>query len=165
MRERNSWAVRIIPARAGFTGSRTRSWRGRWDHPRSRGVYGVTARSDQTRAGSSPLARGLRLDPSSPIVGFRIIPARAGFTGPGRRHRPPGPDHPRSRGVYHAFLPPYRDDTGSSPLARGLRRYAHVGVPPPGIIPARAGFTVAELVDALQGGDHPRSRGVYEDSS
>ena len=30
-----------------------------------------------------------------------------------------------------------------------------------GIIPARAGFTVAELPDAAIVRDHPRSRGVY----
>ena len=30
-----------------------------------------------------------------------------------------------------------------------------------GIIPARAGFTDADIRRAYRGGDHPRSRGVY----
>ena len=51
--------IRIIPARAGFTSSDKKpSLRAR-DHPRSRGVYGLTGDDDQALAGSSPLARGL----------------------------------------------------------------------------------------------------------
>ena len=50
---------RIIPARAGFTTSRTtRSNDGR-DHPRSRGVYPSASSTSPGTAGSSPLARGL----------------------------------------------------------------------------------------------------------
>ena len=32
------------------------------------------------------------------------------------------------------------------------------------IIPARAGFTALEIAFKRRGGDHPRSRGVYDDS-
>ena len=52
--------MRIIPARAGFTGRRARFFQADADHPRSRGVY-------VTPWGVIP-AR------------VRIIPARAGFT-------------------------------------------------------------------------------------
>ena len=91
---------RIIPARAGFTrGSPSRSLPS-GDHPRSRGVYLLTAVVDSLPEGSSPLARGLRRKLRRVRARSRIIPARAGFTpgrdpGPGR-----GADHPRSRGVY-----------------------------------------------------------------
>ena len=91
---------RIIPARAGFT--RRRYLRGRevQDHPRSRGVYWVQAATGASRAGSSPLARGLLADGYEVTNQLRIIPARAGFThgqvGADRRDG----DHPRSRGVY-----------------------------------------------------------------
>ena len=54
---------------------------------------------------------------------------------------------------------------GSSPLARGLRRRVVVGVGDAGIIPARAGFTVAVVVVIGVSPDHPRSRGVYSPSS
>ena len=77
-----AWArVGIIPARAGFT-PRLPVRRGQsWDHPRSRGVYNTKTDPYSQAAGSSPLARGLRLPHVEAVVGTRIIPARAGFTG------------------------------------------------------------------------------------
>ena len=144
-RSRPRRATRIIPARAGFTFSILSSTPHAWDHPRSRGVYSgavmawypcswiIPARAGFTLAGlvdprlcdgSSPLARGLRrrMDRRSFIL--RIIPARAGFT-PWRRARsPPRKDHPRSRGVYAVAGTVGLATSGSSPLARGLRRRA-----------------------------------------
>ena len=115
----------------------------------------------RSRAGSSPLARGL---PSRPTRGWprtRIIPARAGFTATDVLVYADPPDHPRSRGVYagHACLRSYR--LGSSPLARGLLRRGSWRRPAPGIIPARAGFTGRGQPSAAAAPDHPRSRGVY----
>ena len=92
---------------------------------------------------------------------MRIIPARAGFTvlaGVGRRNRT---DHPRSRGVYSAVFSTPETKTGSSPLARGLRRGRLPLVAPCRIIPARAGFTAHEKAGSSPTTDHPRSRGVY----
>ena len=112
-----------------------------WDHPRSRGVYGMAHRPGGRRLGSSPLARGLPGDDMADQPRNGIIPARAGFT----RWRPhrgtPSTDHPRSRGVYE--LPP-------AGLCTVLR-----------IIPARAGFTERAHLQSLTRADHPRSRGVY----
>ena len=133
--------VRIIPARAGFTFGSQRHWTGRKDHPRSRGVYMTGMDPPDVADGSSPLARGLqrRVPGRLPTVG--IIPARAGFTRSGRRRGEPGPDHPRSRGVYHSGC--------GEELFR--RR----------IIPARAGFTTGGWSLHSSSSDHPRSRGVY----
>ena len=72
-----------------------------------------------------------------------IIPARAGFT--------LGPvvfddfdeDHPRSRGVYSHLGSLGHSVRGSSPLARGLRVALINNELNIGIIPARAGFTMA----------------------
>ena len=97
-RSRRGWG--IIPARAGFTGSRPMGGVHSADHPRSRGVYLARFPLLEEWTGSSPLARGLLdalgREPQVP----RIIPARAGFT----HGRLPGwvlgGDHPRSRGVY-----------------------------------------------------------------
>ena len=72
--------LRIIPARAGFTSWSTTPTRRTTDHPRSRGVYFMSAFTGMRIRGSSPLARGLRRRHH----GWRRI------------HR----DHPRSRGVY-----------------------------------------------------------------
>ena len=98
-----------------------------------------------------------------------IIPARAGFTGHAGARPPASWDHPRSRGVY---VPQSWDTalhTGSSPLARGLRRgrgrgYVLTWDHPRsrGVYsPARAGFTPPLTRGSLLMWDHPRSRGVY----
>ena len=131
------------------------------DHPRSRGVYLASFTSPRQVGGSSPLARGLLL------VGFLgwlrsgIIPARAGFTAGDRQPEGSGEDHPRSRGVYadHGLISD--PNTGSSPLARGLREDDLAQTDARRIIPARAGFTAASPTSSLPARDHPRSRGVY----
>ena len=133
---------RIIPARAGFTTVRPATFASTWDHPRSRGVYG----SGRSRA----------------LTCTRIIPARAGFTDRGVSETPARWDHPRSRGVYLSIICPQGTGSGSSPLARGLRRRRHAGEDHVGIIPARAGFTFSFRRLTLHYTDHPRSRGVYE---
>ena len=56
-------------------------------------------------SGSSPLARGLRTAVAGVGAGLRIIPARAGFTEQFLDFHAAPPDHPRSRGVYHAMSP------------------------------------------------------------
>ena len=112
---------RIIPARAGFTPTGPTPTSPRADHPRSRGVYVNAFGTADAISGSSPLARGLppytamRRTPSpgsSPLArglptldapiptGYRIIPARAGFTPPATSGTRSWEDHPRSRGVY-----------------------------------------------------------------
>ena len=113
------------------------------------------------RAGSSPLARGLRRRRPADQPGHRIIPARAGFTAlPCWRGAGTG-DHPRSRGVYRYLGATDSEHWGSSPLARGLRRGRLRGELTPGIIPARAGFTHPRTSGSRSCPDHPRSRGVY----
>ena len=113
--------------------------------------------------GSSPLARGLLQDGAGTGGDERIIPARAGFTTSSSFQRLYPTDHPRSRGVYLAkrCLPCRRN--GSSPLARGLLSASFLDRQPPGIIPARAGFTSRIWLRWLRMRDHPRSRGVYAD--
>ena len=111
----------IIPARAGFTKSRSRARRPCADHPRSRGVYLLPLQLAHEAEGSSPLARGL--------------PKRPEFRAPICR------DHPRSRGVYEIAAKVRLEDMGSSPLARGLPGDQGYRRRRPRIIPARAGFT------------------------
>ena len=52
-------ALRIIPARAGFTARHVTITGARRDHPRSRGVYCKVGDNTYKKHGSSPLARGL----------------------------------------------------------------------------------------------------------
>ena len=114
-------AVRIIPARAGFTRRPSTSTLRDRDHPRSRGVYARACLGAVSAAGSSPLARGLLGEDhlSAAVVG--IIPARAGFTHATSWRSACLPDHPRSRGVYMRSPVVFCHQRGSSPLARGLR--------------------------------------------
>ena len=111
--------------------------------------------------GSSPLARGLRGSSARTASPPGIIPARAGFTGGPLGLSFSLPDHPRSRGVYPRIESSKRFSIGSSPLARGLRRGLGGGGEAGGIIPARAGFTLAVPEGQGESLDHPRSRGVY----
>ena len=158
-------AVRIIPARAGFTLAAENVVSVRGDHPRSRGVYANTTRDGVPIGGSSPLARGLLLPVQVTRGRRRIIPARAGFTPPASARPLPDADHPRSRGVYASGARTTARSAGSSPLARGLPRRANHRGPRRRIIPARAGFTGAKTKLAGLGQDHPRSRGVYHSAT
>ena len=112
--------VRIIPARAGFTCHSVTLHASPWDHPRSRGVYSTTAPNDPPLAGSSPLARGLLVISWRRSFLLRIIPARAGFTALSAGAGEVLGDHPRSRGVYRTSSTTSSNNSGSSPLARGL---------------------------------------------
>ena len=132
----------IIPARAGFT--RTQS--------------PAAARS----GGSSPLARGLRNTTMTVLTARRIIPARAGFTSSPSTPAASTRDHPRSRGVYTGSATDHPGHDGSSPLARGLLNVNSEKRERMGIIPARAGFTTPKERIAYGQQDHPRSRGVYQ---
>ena len=154
---------RIIPARAGFTRTGSARHAPPRDHPRSRGVYFSSCATSGTWNGSSPLARGLQRLRSMEARGRRIIPARAGFTRPGRKYSWWRQDHPRSRGVYPVDAFTTMAEAGSSPLARGLHSQRLAALDRTRIIPARAGFTVHDRVPFCLGADHPRSRGVYAD--
>ena len=151
----------IIPARAGFTLGRPIPLPLGRDHPRSRGVYWVYDQKMMQYLGSSPLARGLRWCSLLTGINVRIIPARAGFTRARRAGCSAHPDHPRSRGVYMRLAWADVSPSGSSPLARGLRRRRRSQDPDGWIIPARAGFTALVSAALRPGADHPRSRGVY----
>ncbi len=137
-------ALRIIPARAGFTPLRW-GWRlRRQDHPRSRGVYPRRRPGPTSPVGSSPLARGLLIAYWFVLGVSGIIPARAGFTRRRLGATTGRADHPRSRGVYHTVSRWHLRLAGSSPLARGLRPQCPGSTRTLGIIPARAGFTLAD---------------------
>ena len=158
-----AWAalLRIIPARAGFTGRDNLVQRPAQDHPRSRGVYAAEAALADEAEGSSPLARGLHHPSRAAAMRARIIPARAGFTRPSMRIRPRSWDHPRSRGVYWHPGRGRPRPGGSSPLARGLPQNHGQRRRQLRIIPARAGFTRRWPRPRRRPPDHPRSRGVY----
>ncbi|VEI15510.1 Domain of uncharacterised function (DUF2825) [Actinomyces viscosus] len=156
--------MRIIPARAGFTGRVLRRSCHSRDHPRSRGVYYDKGDGSLYKPGSSPLARGLRKEKFKITINEGIIPARAGFTCRLTFLLSGLWDHPRSRGVYPAGSGACLRRRGSSPLARGLPTPSSASMCHARIIPARAGFTQPLRAFGRFPWDHPRSRGVYPDS-
>ena len=130
-------------------------------HPRSRGEHQGSIIKRNSITGSSPLARGTRLDRLSRSPARGLIPARAGNTGRDSRRGAPYRAHPRSRGE-HGF----RDDgkphvEGSSPLARGTPVATAVSRVLRGLIPARAGNTFNQQAGAFLARAHPRSRGEH----
>ena len=115
--------------------------------------------------GSSPHTRGLPRAASTTEPWPGIIPAHAGFTAVDAGLRGGVRDHPRTRGVYPLQALTLLIGLGSSPHTRGLRR---LGVPEPRagrIIPAHAGFTRIRTSNPKVVGDHPRTRGVYPQTS
>ncbi|VEI15507.1 Domain of uncharacterised function (DUF2825) [Actinomyces viscosus] len=160
-RDRQRRRRRIIPARAGFTGSRRPRPCCLPDHPRSRGVYAGLGEAGAEELGSSPLARGLLSRGLGTDHAAGIIPARAGFTSCSFLSLDSRGDHPRSRGVYWMNGLIFSVSTGSSPLARGLLEFTDSADKHDGIIPARAGFTGGCRIVGHGASDHPRSRGVY----
>ena len=111
--------------------------------------------------GSSPLSRGIpELCQLWDLVD-RIIPALAGNTSARHSVVLPAPDHPRSRGEYHASKLCFIPHTGSSPLSRGIRHQPPAGHPGCRIIPALAGNTLTGVPGEPLLPDHPRSRGEY----
>ena len=131
----------IIPAHAGFTSAPSPRVGRPPDHPRTRGVYGITRRGERPTE--------------------RIIPAHAGFT-PSTGASPMHPsDHPRTRGVYRGSDATTAAHAGSSPHTRGLRGPRRGLALCPGIIPAHAGFTSRSRSCSSLSQDHPRTRGVY----
>ena len=131
------------------------------DHPRSRGVYDNGYHLPDPVIGSSPLARGLPITVTEETYKARIIPARAGFTPSQDWGLPRKEDHPRSRGVYIRTPRIVLLRLGSSPLARGLPIYDPRVPGELGIIPARAGFTVAKFeFGGPPRGSSPLARGL-----
>ncbi len=156
--------VRIIPALAGNTPPRHSEILLRGDHPRSRGEYCSAASQARSRAGSSPLSRGIRDEHGTGRALDGIIPALAGNTWCGSFWWVRSGDHPRSRGEY--FIPALAETArwGSSPLSRGIHAPQGAGHDAFRIIPALAGNTPSATPPAVASTDHPRSRGEYPHS-
>ena len=148
-----------IPAHAGKTTPTRRPWCGSSAHPRSRGENQQRLDLGAESRGSSPLTRGKPDPVDSATHVWRLIPAHAGKTLPGKASTRPHRAHPRSRGENWLRRRPVPCRSGSSPLTRGKQRKRRHPLRRPGLIPAHAGKTgsVQLLTTAAQA--HPRSRG------
>ena len=156
-------ALGLIPARAGNTSRPPSSHACTWAHPRSRGEHCCGCVCCGCGGGSSPLARGTRLEEEHSSAPHGLIPARAGNTAnPARRARL-SRAHPRSRGEHTTACrgSGERERWGSSPLARGTREADQLCQGALGLIPARAGNTNPLIRLSSLHRAHPRSRGEH----
>ena len=154
-------ALRLIPARAGNTGTRLAGASRSPAHPRSRGEHMTSNPSGIGRGGSSPLARGTPLFAQPPLRRPRLIPARAGNTGTDSRAACRAAAHPRSHGEHSSGLSSSGCSGGSSPLARGTRILLVTLLRYRRLIPARAGNTRPGVTREPSCPAHPRSRGEH----
>ncbi len=173
----------IIPACAGSTTRVPRTWTRRRDHPRMRGEHRAVGRLWTAGGGSSPHARGAPLSAVVPGMRIGIIPACAGSTRALTCASCPRRDHPRMRGEHGGGRFSISLIKGSSPHARGARRWRAHGIEAgrdhprmrgehsrsdvlardhDGIIPACAGSTMRLRSSSRCRRDHPRMRGEHE---
>ena len=115
--------------------------------------------------GSSPLARGTRKGYQWSFDKPGLIPARAGNTPAVVVGCFAEWAHPRSRGEHCLAGRRAVRVLGSSPLARGTHVCRVGSVEVKGLIPARAGNTLADEMYRLAHRAHPRSRGEHPTTS
>ena len=155
---------RFIPTRAG----NTRHGRSRLPnhpvHPHSRGEHSAAPQLIDYATGSSPLARGTRVERRPVGELLRFIPTRAGNTC-WQSAAGCGPSvHPHSRGEHGGLHVAGLQGGGSSPLARGTLQNAKTSTRRVRFIPTRAGNTWARAPRPWKSPVHPHSRGEHADN-
>ena len=132
---------RIIPARAGQTFQRSKTWQPTPDHPRACGANLWLLPVTWLLPGSSPRVRGKPRFGRAESVVLRIIPARAGQTRFLKPDTVMMSDHPRACGANLELATSADVNAGSSPRVRGKLSIGRRSRPSRRIIPARAGQT------------------------
>ena len=159
--ETNGDKVRIIPAHAGNTVIHARKPLVIRDHPRACGEHSGAIRHSASRPGSSPRMRGTPVPDGRARPSRGIIPAHAGNTGSRISGLQSCGDHPRACGEHAWFRAGDLCDWGSSPRMRGTLSANSLAFDLPGIIPAHAGNTMADVFRLSFAGDHPRACGEH----
>ena len=148
----------LIPTHARKTGLASRSRRGGWAHPRSRGENRAKFVDDGRNWGSSPLTWGKQPHDSAENSGRGIIPAHSGKTARRRRTLRSRRAHPRSHRENVDGQRETAEEWGSSPLARGKRDHLRDRLHDAGLIPAHAGRTCVRYTGCRRSRAHPHSR-------
>ena len=128
-------------------------------HPRACGENVRRGTSRAAVSGSSPRVRGKLERVHARFQRGRLIPARAGKTRRGLGCRPDAQAHPRACGENWTNAGKELPFEGSSPRVRGKRTSRPSAPEPKGLIPARAGKTVASRSSLAVGRAHPRACG------
>ena len=149
----------LIPACAGKTYAHSPGRSVSRAHPRACGENAIFARSSFVAYGSSPRVRGKPRWQRSSGNTNRLIPARAGKTSSGRASSRGCGAHPRACGENPGAALPGQGLSGSSPRVRGKHLRHGIRVPRAGLIPARAGKTLAIAHSIALSEAHPRACG------
>ena len=151
--------MRLIPARAGKTVPARAASGGAQAHPRACGENQEIQNTQMVRDGSSPRVRGKLISASRFAPAVRLIPARAGKTGPTPGKQCPSRAHPRACGENLSPPTGFICASGSSPRVRGKRPPNAGELAAHRLIPARAGKTDGEPVIIATESAHPRACG------
>ena len=149
----------LIPARAGKTSSASDNRTARGAHPRACGENPLSRTASAAEDGSSPRVRGKPPDIHNFYKDVRLIPARAGKTGPTSTRGPDSGAHPRACGENRCRRTGPGFSGGSSPRVRGKRSSASDNRTARGLIPARAGKTSLLFQSRDNRSAHPRACG------
>ena len=128
-------------------------------HPRAGGENLINAGVEVLNAGSSPRGRGKLANAVPGASGKRLIPARAGKTGPRAGQRSREAAHPRAGGENALAAVGVEPVEGSSPRGRGKQTVWRAGKHRVRLIPARAGKTRPSFGPNLPLRAHPRAGG------
>ena len=150
---------RLIPARAGKTKTSPQPGPGGTAHPRACGENRRSCTRRPPEPGSSPRVRGKQRWRFRQCQHSRLIPARAGKTGPPARPRGRPAAHPRACGENAMHACARATAAGSSPRVRGKRRRRAPSTWTRRLIPARAGKTSTWCSSIARPRAHPRACG------
>ena len=156
---------RLIPAHAGKTPLRAACTRQHRAHPRSHGENHGSCLLGDGVVGSSPLTRGKRRIVAVCSTRVGLIPAHAGKTDCRPIVSTLRAAHPRSHGENTIPAEHPLGGHGSSPLTRGKRALLRAQRRGRHLIPAHAGKTKRDRVEASRIPAHPRSRGENHDDN
>ena len=151
--------VRLIPARAGKTGSRQPPRARSTAHPRAGGENHAVALDRVTFAGSSPRGRGKPHCEAEACERVRLIPARAGKTRDWSTNVFEEAAHPRAGGENPFRMSAVDTPAGSSPRGRGKQAGLGGDEARLRLIPARAGKTRWRALRSRAAAAHPRAGG------
>ena len=151
--------VRLIPARAGKTGTGSSSTARPRAHPRACGENIKEIVQTSIEPGSSPRVRGKRRHRRRDARNSGLIPARAGKTPATMFAVFREGAHPRACGENLPMDMVGEKSMGSSPRVRGKRHDLLGDEADVGLIPARAGKTTATPTAMRPSAAHPRACG------
>ncbi len=130
-------------------------------HPRGHGEHSANNPGLSTPHGSSPWARGTRLNAAKRVGDIRFIPVGTGNTQPAIKIWRVTAVHPRGHGEHNLNAYKQAAMDGSSPWARGTQNRTQLIVSHYRFIPVGTGNTRRTLATCQAHSVHPRGHGEH----